>query len=277
MALTAPAALSPSKIASFRTCPLAFRFSAVDGLREPPTLATAKGTLVHRALELLFERYPRGERTADRVASLVEIAGGQVLTNQEYEPLHLDERQTEMMLAESLALANNYFKLEDPNTINAVGLELKMDVTIGDLTVRGIIDRLDRRDDGSLVVVDYKTGKAPRAQDESTKMAGVHMYALMCQQTFGQLPAEVHLLHLKEPLRITQVPTERSSATVQKTSSALWQTIKRACDNDDFRPNPTRLCDWCVFQQWCPSFGGNPALAVTEYDPATATRAVDRR
>jgi hypothetical protein len=24
------------------------------------------------------------------------------------------------------------------------------------------------------------------------------------------------------------------------------------------------LCDYCSFKQWCPSFGGEPALAATE-------------
>jgi putative RecB family exonuclease len=256
---------------------MAFRFSAVDLLREPPTIATAKGTLVHRALELLFERYPAGQRDVALMPGLVADAVPEVLDNDENQTLALTPISRDRMIAEAEQLATNYFKLEDPNLINAIGLELKMDVKIGDLTVRGIIDRLDRREDGALIVVDYKTGKPPRAQDESAKMAGVHMYALMCEQAFGQLPAEVHLLHLKEPLRITQVPTPQSSTKVAKTAEALWKTIVRACENDDFRPSPSRLCDWCVFQQWCPSFGGDPSRAAAEYDITTASRAVDRR
>jgi hypothetical protein len=37
--------------------------------------------------------------------------------------------------------------------------------------------------------------------------------------------------------------------------------IERACEREDFRPNPGRLCDWCGFKAYCPSFGGDIGLA----------------
>ena len=58
MALPLPTSLSPSKVASFKDCALAFRFSAIDRLYEAPSPWAAKGTLVHRALELLYLEAP---------------------------------------------------------------------------------------------------------------------------------------------------------------------------------------------------------------------------
>ena len=49
-----PVTLSPSRIESFTSCPLAFRFSSLDQIPEPPTVAASMGTLVHRALEMLY-------------------------------------------------------------------------------------------------------------------------------------------------------------------------------------------------------------------------------
>src|SRR5437868_14661365 len=63
MALPLPTSLTPSKVASFKDCALAFKFSTIDHLPEPPSPHTTKGTLVHRALELLFCIDPPGERT----------------------------------------------------------------------------------------------------------------------------------------------------------------------------------------------------------------------
>ncbi|HEX2823388.1 MAG TPA: PD-(D/E)XK nuclease family protein, partial [Streptosporangiaceae bacterium] len=40
-----PWALSPSRAADFMTCPLLYRFRVIDRLPEPPTTATARGTL----------------------------------------------------------------------------------------------------------------------------------------------------------------------------------------------------------------------------------------
>ena len=43
MALVLPATLSPSKVSTFSDCALAFRYSAVDQLPEPPNLAASRG------------------------------------------------------------------------------------------------------------------------------------------------------------------------------------------------------------------------------------------
>ncbi|MFZ8998074.1 MAG: PD-(D/E)XK nuclease family protein, partial [Ilumatobacteraceae bacterium] len=48
----APANLSPSRVESFLSCPLAFRFSSIEKLPDLPSVATTRGSLVHRALEL---------------------------------------------------------------------------------------------------------------------------------------------------------------------------------------------------------------------------------
>ena len=50
MVLPLPTSLSPSKVASFKDCALAFRFANIDRLPEPPSPAATKGSLVHRAL-----------------------------------------------------------------------------------------------------------------------------------------------------------------------------------------------------------------------------------
>src|ERR1700724_3931976 len=63
-------ALSPSRAADFMTCPLLYRSRVIDRLPEPPTQATARGTLVHAALERLFD-LPAAERTPEAARALV--------------------------------------------------------------------------------------------------------------------------------------------------------------------------------------------------------------
>ena len=69
MALELPTSLSPSKVSSFTDCALSFRFSAIDKIPQPPTIATVKGTLVHAALERLLA-LDATERTIDAVTTL---------------------------------------------------------------------------------------------------------------------------------------------------------------------------------------------------------------
>ena len=65
--------LSPSRVESFLSCPLAFRFVNIDMLPEPPAPHSTKGSLVHRALELLFAS-PAAERTREAGAAALATA-----------------------------------------------------------------------------------------------------------------------------------------------------------------------------------------------------------
>ncbi|MGH9262474.1 MAG: PD-(D/E)XK nuclease family protein, partial [Acidimicrobiales bacterium] len=73
MAFPVPRSLSPSKVSSFTDCALAFRFSAIDRLPEPPTAAATRGTLVHAALERLHLLAP-AERTVGAALACLDAA-----------------------------------------------------------------------------------------------------------------------------------------------------------------------------------------------------------
>ncbi len=86
-------------------------------------------------------------------------------------------------------MLDRYFALEDPRRVEPVGVELMLEADIGGVTVRGIIDRLERDADGGLVVTDYKTGRAPSVAQEQSRLGGVHFYAFLCHVHYGQLPS----------------------------------------------------------------------------------------
>lgn len=271
MVLPVPGSLSPSRLASFTSCGLQFRFTAVDRLPEPPTVAATRGTLVHAALEHLFT-LPAADRVASVGDTCVDVALERLRPHPDWTDLELDDAATQRMRDEACGLVQRYFRLEDPRTVHPVGLELKMEVEIGGVRLRGIIDRLDLVD-GELVVTDYKTGRAPGDGYARSRMTGVHVYSLMCERTFGRRPARVQLLHLSEPVAIVAEPSEQSSRGLSRRLEAVWRAVEAACEHDDFRPRPSPRCDWCAFQRWCPTFGGDPALARVEL----AGEAQDRR
>ena len=270
MSFELPRSLSPSKVTTFRQCALAFRFTAVERLPEPPTVWTVKGTLVHSALERLFWRHPRGERS--QASALAELASA-------WDDLQLDPEWIELALlpgdvdgfrSDAEELVKNYFLLEDPNDVTPIGVEVTLEARLGDLRLRGIIDRLDLTPEGELVVVDYKTGRAPSLAFEQSKLVGVHIYALLCAEVLGRRPVEVRLLHLKEPTAIIARPTEQGISGQRQKALAVWSAVERACESEDFRPKTGPLCKFCRFQEFCPAFGGNPADAA----PALAALAV---
>jgi putative RecB family exonuclease len=259
-----PTSLSPSRVEAFTSCPLAFRFSAIERLPEPASVHTAKGTYVHRVLELLFSAAPEA-RTPALAATLLDQAWDELCTDVEYLLLAPSPQEAQALRADAARLVDRYFTLEDPTTIAPVGVELQLEADVDGLVLRGIIDRLERRaDDGALVVTDYKTGKAPPPQYEQRRLGGVHFYAWLCEQALGERPAEIRLLYLGSGETITAYPTDQSIRFLPKRTAAVFAAIKRACETEDFRPQPGPFCGGCAFRRWCPSFGGDPALAKVE-------------
>ncbi|HEX9506519.1 MAG TPA: PD-(D/E)XK nuclease family protein [Acidimicrobiia bacterium] len=272
MSFAPPRSLSPSSCSSFKECPLAFRFSYLERLPEPPAPWTSKGTLVHRALELLLDR-PADERTLD--AGLADLAHARVelAPHPDFADLDLTDAEWQQFERDSETLVRRYFQLEDPRTVQPIGLELKLEADLGGVRLRGIIDRLELDEHGELVVTDYKTGSVPSELWEAKSLGGVHVYALLCERMLGRRPARVQLYYLSKPEAIIATPTDQSITGVERRTTALHAAIAQACQRDDFRPRPGRLCNFCTFQPYCPAHGGDPVQAVELRGPGTVVAA----
>lgn len=252
-----PPTLSPSRVAAFCDCALAYRFANLDRLPEAPSPHAAKGTLVHAALEGLFA-LPGPERTRAAAGACLDAAADAMAEDPELVGLGLDADGLAEFVADAHRLLDGYFGMEDPRAVHAIGLELKLRAEVGGVQLTGIIDRLDRLPDGGLVVVDYKTGRAPSEKYEQGKLLGVDTYALLCERVLGVRPVAVRLLYVGEGISITCRPSDRSSRFIEQKVGAVWQTIQRANAGDSFGPRTGRLCDWCSFRTWCPAWGGDP-------------------
>ncbi|MDA8290770.1 MAG: PD-(D/E)XK nuclease family protein [Actinomycetota bacterium] len=260
MAYPLPATLTPSKLTKFMSCPLAFRFSYLDELPEPPSPHLVRGTLVHKVLEMLLGTELAVERTRARALVALDDAW-EMLEEDEIASLGLDDRARTAFRREAEVLLERYFDVEDPASVNPIGIELDLRAELDGIELRGIIDRLDEMETGEIVVVDYKTGKAPRPEHARARMVGVHFYALLCEQVLGRVPTELRLLYLRDPVVVAESPSPQTLRGARQRAVAVWRAIERACDQDDFRPNPSRLCSSCAFRPSCPAFGGDPSRA----------------
>lgn len=259
VALPLPTSLSPSKVSSFKDCALAFRLANIDKVPETPSAAATKGTLVHRALQLLFWDEEPGHRTLPTALAKLERAQEELATDAEYVGLGLTNEEASVFHAEAEELVRRYFELEDPNEVRVIGVELMLEAQVGSLRLRGIIDRLELDVDGELVITDYKTGRSPGASYELPRMAGVQFYAFLCEQVLGRRPARIQLLHLAEPVAIGLVPSAQSLRGLRHRAEAIWAAVERACADGDFQPKVSGRCDWCSYKAYCPAFGGDLA------------------
>lgn len=255
MGLRLPHTLSPSKMSLFKDCALAFRYSAIDHVPEPPSPAATRGTLVHRVLELLHLD-PPSDRSRQRAAVHLDTAWAEMATHPDLVGLELGSDELETMRRDATSLLDRYYLLEDPATIEPIGIEVMLAADVGRVRLRGILDRLELHDDG-LVVTDYKSGRSPSLHDERARLLGVTVYAYLCRAVLGVTPVRVQLMYLANTETIIAEPTEQALRGLEKQVGAIWEAVVRACRNEDFRPRPSRRCDWCGYRPICPAHGGS--------------------
>lgn len=251
--------LSPSRANDFLQCPLMFRLRVVDRLPEPPSVAAARGTLVHAVLEHLFD-LPAVERTLEAATGLLPERWDEL---REHSPQVAEMFATPDELAEWLASAERllatYFTLEDPTRLQPRERELSVSAELEDgPQLRGIVDRVDVAPNGWVRVVDYKTGRSPRAGFESSALFQMRFYAYVIWKTRGVLPKLLQLEYLGDGVVLKHEPTEPEMHTFEARVRSIWGGIQETARTGDWRPRPSKLCDWCSFRDLCPAFGGTP-------------------
>ena len=252
--------LSPSRAADFKQCPLLYRFRSIDRLDEAPSPAAARGTLVHAVLEELFE-LPAAERTPEAAVGLVPERW-QALVEERPELAEMiadDESRTkDSWFAEAAALVERWFTLEDPSRLEPSRREVKVEVELEGLTLRGIIDRVDVAPTGEVRIVDYKTGRSPSERFEGKALFQMKFYGLVHWRTTGRVPDLLQLVYLRDGQVIRYAPDEADLLALERNVRAVSSAIQQASATGDFRPSPSRLCSWCDFKPLCPAFGGTP-------------------
>lgn len=279
-------ALSPSRSADFMQCPLLYRFRVIDRIPEPPSPAAARGTLVHAALERVFD-LDAAERTPDAAVALLAPAWADLLEREPElatvlppdpdepvgSPQSIDGRidqsrdghdadadgpRTERWLAEAATLVRRWFQIEDPRRLEPAERELYVQAEVDGLTLRGYVDRLDVAPDGRLRVVDYKTGRSPSESYEGKALFQMKFYGLVLWRSRGVIPTLLQLIYLRDGAVLRLAPDEPTLLATQRKLHALHGAIERAAETGDWRPQRSRLCDWCAHRPICPAWGGTP-------------------
>jgi len=246
-----PRALSPSRLLDFQSCPRKYEYSAVLKLPQPASYASVKGRFVHAILERLFGLEP-DQRTRAAADHFIPEAIEVEITPEVRTDLAYDDDLEATLLAETKHILDQYFTMEDPTAVvlyeheDKKAVELPLTAAIKGAPLYGILDRLDRDEDGSLVIVDYKTGKYPSGDYVTSAFANAAIYVALCEAELKERPSKVRLLYVAsgQPLerRTEEIfPDQRADAAAE-----AWVSIKAAHAAGNFEPRPSAsACRFC--------------------------------
>src|SRR5690606_25433257 len=217
----------------------------LDRLKSEPGVPLLFGSAVHAVLEGLVLEHMREERVGalseDRAAELWQEAW----TKSGMSGLDV--------FREGLELVHRFVREQgilDHHDVLAVEKEFRL--RIGGFDVIGYLDRVDRVDDETVEVIDYKTNRQLFTREETDASLQMSLYHLAAQELWPWAKkVRLTFWMLRHGLRQT---TERTAEDIEGTRryvDTLGTTISKA------REFPARLnsnCIYCDHRQHCPAY-----------------------
>lgn len=262
--------LSFSRVDTYRTCPLKYRFGYVDKLPQEPSPHLSWGSSLHAALEVWWDqKLPTAPPVEVLLQGLYDGWDDSGFAG-------MPRAQKLEWYAHAQDVLRRHHAAHAATFVPAVATEEWFELDLGDdLQVVGSIDHVARTASGGIGIVDWKTNRKAKPAKHVAGSLQLAIYALAARALWGVDPEWVALEFVVPGLRVTvpreDIDTEGALATIREVAGLV-----RA---EAFAPTPTRLCGWCDYRGLCPAFEGDgpdvAGLAVVELESLRRRRARD--
>ena len=230
--------LSASDIDTYRICPLKYKFARVFRIPQEPTIHQRFGIVVHQVLER-FHREGGGS-----LAALMELFEASWRRSGLGDSD--DERQFRERAVEAL---ERYWRQDRDSDAEPVWIERSFAFRLGPHLLRGRVDRVDRRPDGTYELIDYKTGKA-KTEADLREDVQLSLYQMGARESWRlETTAQSYLYVLtgeRVPVEHSEEELDRVRATVADIAGGILK--------QDFEPTPSpEVCSFCDYRIICPA------------------------
>lgn len=233
--------LSASAVDTYERCGLQFKLDRDWRIPAKPAAAMQYGAAIHRVLKTYFDSVCLGRpKTDDELIDLFRLDLADAKIQESYQQ-ELYERMGITQLVEFLATAREMPPAQVLHT------EEPFEIRVGETTVVGRIDRIDRHLDDTVAIIDYKTGKA-RDQEDADESLQLSLYAIAAKEKWGYKVSALIFHNLEENV---QVITARSDSDLLAARGRVEKASKAIADGV-FKAKPGQHCNFCAYRSLCP-------------------------
>lgn len=235
-----------SRLTRFEGCPLSYKLHYLDRLHSEPGEPLQFGKAIHAVLEKLYV-----EHTLDERVGGLDVRRAIELFQREWSSSGLVGTA---LFREGLEMLETYCtaqQLVDHTRVLAVEKEFRLPVGGGE--VLGYIDRIDRLDDSTIEVVDYKTNRQLFAREEVDESLQLGLYELAVRRLYPWVK-NVRLSYVM--LRHGSLKQTTTRTPKQLEAVALYAaTLGEAMDTtSDFPARVGPNCVYCDHRRACGAY-----------------------
>lgn len=239
--------LSPTKITTYLACPVKYKWTYVDArgrwyLRSKSYYSF--GTSLHKVLERFHDAGDAGVRTTEEAVAALEeswIDAGYRSADEAAEALGEGREIVARYVEERLKAAP---------TAKTLFTERQMRLDLGEFALIGRLDRLDERVDGTLEVVDYKSGRSEVDPEEVRTDIAMTCYGLLVRRKYPDRPVAATIVAVRTGASGTASWTDEELGQFESDLRQLGSEILNE-DYAELRPVFKPLCPHCDFLPLC--------------------------
>jgi len=251
--LVLPDKFSFSQLAAFSTCPLQYKFAFVLKIPAPSDKASLIfGRVLHNVLHDFLEPLEIASAPQDSLFSKPKAELNEKKLLALYEDKwqadgygSKEEREKYYQKGKTI-LKTFWHNLSAEELPEILFLEKNFTFKIGDGIIKGAIDRVDRLPDGTLEIIDYKTGNPKETLQYADKRQLI-LYKIFLEEFLKIKVSKLSYYYLEGTYKTS---FEAKDKDVEKLRQEVLEEIAEI-KKGNFPPNPSELCKYCDFRDIC--------------------------
>ncbi|MBT3538668.1 ATP-dependent helicase [Candidatus Parcubacteria bacterium] len=263
-----PSKFSFSQLNSYQRCPYQYKLAHILKIPMKGSAAFSFGNTIHNTLQAFYERVQ--ELNNVKQASLFGMPtekpnetksnGVKVPKIEELFEMYEDKwigdwykskKQRESYYKKGKDILKLFYASQEDNWTVPVSLEGFFKIKVGDYLINGRIDRIDIQEDGTLEIIDYKTGKGKEKLSTDDKQQ-LLIYQIAAQtlpeyRNIGEV-GKLTFYYVNNDLKTSFVGKDKD---MEKLQEKLLGVMKNIHDGKFTATPGKHVCKYCDFKEIC--------------------------